>query len=129
MSNEVVKSNKKGIEKIGNNPTYLPAVDILEHKDRLVVIADMPGIEEESVNIDFEDGILNIKAKVQPMNTDGYKALYTEYQTGDYQRSFSVPDEINVEKISAAVKHGVVTITLPKSDKPQARKIPIQIGE
>ena len=129
MSNEAVKSNKQSVEKIGNNPTYLPAVDILEHKDRLVVIADMPGIENDSVNINFEDGVLNIKAKVQPLNVDGYKALYTEYQTGDYQRSFSVPDEINIEKISAAVNHGVLTITLPKSDKPQARKIPVQIGK
>lgn len=127
MTNELQKKSSSDIERTHTNPTYLPKVDIYEdEKDRkLIVYVDMPGAKEKDVSIGFEKGILTISAHVESFAVEGHQLLYSEYKVGDYQRSFSVPEEIDVEKIEACVKNGLVTVILPKSQKPQARKIPV----
>jgi len=129
MNSELQKKNPSSeVEKTHTNPTYLPKVDIYEdEKERkLVVVVDMPGAKEKDVSIGFEKGILNISAHVEPQIPEGHQLVYSEYKTADYQRTFSVPEEIDVEKIEASVKNGLVTVILPKSQKPQARKIPVK---
>lgn len=123
------KEQNKDIERTHAAPTFLPEVDIYEYKDGLVVEADMPGADEKNINVDFQEGILKISGQVRPHNIGSdYKCLYREYKYGDYERSFSVPEEIDIEKIEATMKNGVLTIKLPRSPKPEARKIPISFS-
>ena len=96
-----------------------------------MVLSSLPICQEQmkkSLDIHFEKGILTIRGKSKEVELKGYKAVYSEYQSGDYERSFSVPEEIDVEKIEAKVENGVVTIQLPRSPKPEARKIPVKLG-
>jgi len=127
MNNEEIKNNNEPVEKTYTAPTIMPAVDIYDKDQILTVIADMPGVDGKTLKIDFKDGILTIEGSVSEPEYKQYRALFTEYKIVNYHRSFSVPEEIDVEKIEATVKNGVVTIRLPRSPKPKARKIPVAV--
>lgn len=120
-------SASQEVERTHTRPTYIPPTDIYETETALVVMADMPGVDENSLNINLEKGVLTITGKVPEEEKSGYRLLYSEYKSGDYQRSFTISEEINTEKIEAAIKNGILTITLPKAEKVKARKIPIRV--
>lgn len=118
--------NKAATERIRNVKTFVPRVDIYETKDALLLIADMPGVDEKSVDVELEKNILTITGYV---NTDGIKdksMVYSEYEIGDYERSFTLSDEIDREKILATVKNGVLRLELPKAEKIKPKKIEIK---
>lgn len=107
---------------------YNPDVDIIEGKDKIVVIADMPGVNENSVDITLDDNVLTIYGKVDWKAPDKMKLTHAEYGVGDYQRIFTISGEINREKIVANVKDGVLRLTMPKNDAPKMRKIAVNAG-
>jgi len=123
-----LKDKGKGVERTHNTPTFAPQVDIYEKKDAMVLVADMPGVDEKAVNIDFEKGVLTITGHVEQKEFEGYRPIYAEYRTGDYERSFTVPEEVNVDKIEACVKNGVLKLTLPYAPEPEPKKINIKVG-
>jgi HSP20 family molecular chaperone IbpA len=114
------------IERTWSKRTYSPQVDILERKEDIVVIADMPGVDETSVDINLEKNVLSIYGRVEEEEFRGYSPAYTEYGIGDYERVFTLSDEIDREKIDASVKNGVLTIVLPKAEKMKSRKIAVK---
>lgn len=105
---------------------YNPDVDIMEGKDRIVVIADMPGVDENSIDITLDENVLTIYGKVDWKAPEKMKLTHAEYGIGDYQRIFTISGEINREKIEANVKDGVLRLTMPKNDAPKMRKIAVQ---
>ena len=107
---------------------YNPDVDIIEGKDKIVVIADMPGVNESSVDITLDDNVLTIYGRVDWNIPDKMKLTHAEYGIGDYQRIFTISGEINREKIEANVKDGVLRLTMPKNDAPKMRKITVSAG-
>lgn len=107
---------------------YNPDVDIIEGKDQIVVIADMPGVNESSIDITLEENVLTIYGKVDWKIPEKMKLTHAEYGIGDYQRIFTISGEINREKIEANVKDGVLRLTMPKNDAPKMRKISVQAG-
>jgi len=115
-------------ERIKNRKVFVPKVDIYETRDSIVLIADMPGIDEKSVDITLEKNILTITGSVEPFQMEGYSLAYTEYDTGDYQRAFTISDGVDRNKIDAAVKNGVLRITLLKAEQAKAKKIAITAG-
>jgi len=112
-------------ERTKNGKVYIPKVDIFETKESIVLIADMPGVDETSVDISLEKNILTINGTVTSTNFEGYTLVYTEYDTGDYQRAFTISDEVDRDKIEATVKNGVLKITLYKAEQAKAKKIAI----
>lgn len=106
---------------------FVPRVDIYEMDDKIVVLADMPGVDETSVDITLEKGVLSINGYVEPESPEGYNLGYAEYRVGDYQRSFSLSNEIDQDKIAATVRDGVLNIVLPKMT-PTTKKIAIKAG-
>ena len=104
---------------------YRPNVDILEEKDELVVLADVPGATAEDIVVDFEDGTLTIHAKVKPRGEDDRQYLVQEYGLGDYYRTFRVSESIDAGKISAECADGVLTLHLPKAEAVKPRKITV----
>ncbi len=105
---------------------YSPAVDIIERKDDIVVIADMPGVDDKTVDITLEKNVLTLYGKVDDDMPEKYNLYFSEYWTGDYQRVFTLTDEVDRNKIQASVKNGVLTILLPKAEVVKTRKISVK---
>jgi HSP20 family protein len=104
---------------------YRPNVDILEQGDELLVVADVPGARSDTIDVKFEDGMLEIQAAVEPRECDGHTCLLREYDVGDYYRSFQVSEAIDAGKISAQYADGVLTLHLPKAEALKPRKIAV----
>lgn len=107
--------------------TYVPRVDILEKDDEIVLYADMPGVEKENLDINFEDRQLTIHGKVE-WRQSGMNFVGGEYGVGDFYRTFAIGEAIDVDKISAEIKNGVLTLHLPKSESAKPRKIAVKAG-
>jgi HSP20 family protein len=114
-------------ERLRQQPSYTPRVDILEAKDELVLYADVPGVEPGNVHINFERGELSIHGKCQPRH-ENVNLHLSEYGIGDYYRSFTIGEAIDVNKISAELKDGVLTVHLPKSEAVKPKKIQVKNG-
>lgn len=111
-----------------NRRIYVPKTDIYETKDSIVLIADMPGVDEKSVDVTLEKNVLTIQGRVEPDTYEDHSLAYYEYDTGDYQRAFTISDEVDRDKIEATVKHGVLRVILPKAEPVKAKKITIKSG-
>ncbi|MEO0249883.1 MAG: Hsp20/alpha crystallin family protein [candidate division WOR-3 bacterium] len=116
----------KGVEHTRSQKIYTPNVDIIERSDDILLIADMPGVDEKTVDIGLDNNVLSIYGRVDPEIPENYKLTVAEYGIGDYQRSFTLTDEVDSDKIQATVKNGVLKIILPKAEKVKARKIAVK---
>jgi HSP20 family molecular chaperone IbpA len=114
-----------GAERTRDRLAFVPRTDIYETDEAITLVADMPGVDEDSVDITLENNVLTINGYVEPMQPEGHSLAYAEYRVGDFERSFSVSDQIDREGIEAAVKDGVLYIQLPKITEARIRKIPI----
>jgi HSP20 family protein len=114
-------------ESTRNVPLYVPAVDIYESEEALVLLADMPGVGTESVTIDVRDNQLTIRGTVALEETKE-RALAQEYGVGDYYRQFALGRTIDQSKIEATMKDGVLTLKLPKAGASKPRTITVQTG-
>jgi len=105
-----------------------PAVDVVEKDKAYEITAELPGMDEKNVEVQFSDGVLTIKGEKQEEKEEKKKDYYmSERSYGSFRRSFEVPDGIDVEKIEANFKNGVLCVTLPKSPEAQKKekKIPV----
>jgi HSP20 family protein len=112
-------------EKIRNVKTFVPRVDIYETKEALYLIADMPGVDEKNVDVELEKNILKISGRAEDGKVKDYNLVFSEYEVGDYERTFTLSDEIDRDKIKATVKQGVLRLELPKAEKVKPKKIMI----
>jgi HSP20 family molecular chaperone IbpA len=111
------------VERTRARRCFVPRTDIYEIGDDIFVSADMPGVDDKSVDITLERNVLTINGYVDPVYPENYQLAYAEYDVGDYQRSFRLSDDIDREGIEATVKEGVLRLRLPKADTAKARKI------
>lgn len=112
-------------ESTRNVPLYVPSVDIYESGDSLTLVADMPGVSPENVDIDLKENILTIRGTVT-LEGEGEQILMREYGVGDYYRQFTLGKTIDQSKIEAGMKDGVLTLTLPKEEAAKPRKITVK---
>jgi len=115
-------------ERTRDCPCFVPRADIYELEDQIVVVADVPGADENSIEITLEKSTLTINAFVEPVVPEGHSLTFAEYQIGDFHRSFRLSDEIDRDKIQASVKNGVLHLYLPKASAARARKISVIAG-
>ena len=121
--------NPEAGERTRTNPVYIPRADIFETEGQVSIIADMPGVSEESIDITLEKNTLTIRGYVEAENFAGYTLSYAEYGVGDYERSFVLSEKIDQEHIEASVKNGVLRLLLPKQEEAKARRIQVKTGE
>jgi HSP20 family protein len=107
---------------------FTPSVDIFENDKELVLLADMPGVQANALNIDLRDNTLTLDGEVEPFEAEGEEDVLIEYEMGKYYRQFSVSEMIDQEKIDAQLKDGVLRLTLPKVEKAAPRSITVQAG-
>lgn len=108
-------------------PSYIPAVDIYESPEALTLVADMPGVGSEYVTIDVHDNHLSLRGTVT-IEGEKERVLLQEYGIGDYFREFTLGRTIDQTRIEANMKHGVLTLTLPKAEAIKPRKISVKTG-
>ncbi len=115
-------SNANDVEPTRGSQYFLPSVDIFETDDELTLLADVPGVAPNDVDLHFENGELILQGKVTAGPSHD-KLLAGEYQEGDFFRVFRVHESIDSTKIGAECKNGVLTVHLPKVEKARPRKV------
>ena len=115
-------------DELGNSVAdWVPAVDIVEEKDRFILKADLPGVNSDDIDVSMEDGVLSLSGERKPESNsdiDGFKRV--ERASGKFFRRFSLPDTANAEKISARSANGILEISIPKAPQIQSRRITVE---
>jgi HSP20 family molecular chaperone IbpA len=105
--------------------SFMPVTDIFETDEALTVVLEMPGVSKESVEVGVESDILTIAGRIDFSKYNGLQPLYTEYNIGNYSRSFQISSKIEQDGIKAELKDGVMTLVLPKAEKAKPRRISV----
>jgi HSP20 family protein len=114
-----------GAESTRNVPVFVPPVDIYETEKELTLLADMPGVTIENVDIDLSDSKLTLRGSCTGGEEAG-TSLLKEFRCGDYYRQFSLSNTIDQGKIEASMKNGVLKVVLPKAEAARPRKIDVR---
>jgi len=105
---------------------WSPRVDVREEEARYVIFADVPGIEPKDIEISMDKGVLSIKGeRKSETQAENSKVTRVERTHGSFKRSFTLPDSVDADAITAAGKHGVLEISIPKKAQAAPRKIEI----
>ena len=103
----------------------LPAVDVFEDESGITVLADMPGVSKNELELKVEGDTLSIEGGVHTLAPEGLEALYAELRVPHYRRTFTLSRELDTARIEANLKDGVLTLRMPKQAYAQARRIPV----
>lgn len=95
-------------------------------KDCLTVVADLPGVEQKALDVRVADGILTLQGKTAHIAPGAPVAR--EYELLNFYRQFELPDEIDSDKLAAELRHGVLTLRLPKKEKAKPRKVEVSVS-
>jgi len=120
------KQPAEGAERTRPGRTCRPPADIGESRDAVWLSVDMPGVDERSVEVGLDEGVLTIEGRVALEEYAGLQPLYTEYNVGDFERRFRISDRIDPDRIEARLQDGVLFLNLPKAEEARPRTIPIQ---
>lgn len=105
--------------------TLIPPVDIFEYEDGLAVVVDVPGVPKDGVEVSLDNDVLSIRAT--PRAPEGAESDYAEYRLMPYFRQFQLGEQVDRDKIQAEMRHGVLTIRLPKVEQAKPRKIAVEM--
>ena len=105
--------------------TYVPQVDIYETKEGLWLWADMPGVDEQSLNVHLDNGVLTIEGQVDVQQYENTTPLYTEYNVGNYVRRFTLSNDVDSDHIVARMQNGVLALEIPKAERAKPRRITV----
>lgn len=124
---ELQKREAKAVE-TAKRRVFSPRADVHETDEAIVVVADLPGVADNSVEITLEQDVLTIKGEKETTRPEGFRLSYGERWNGDYERSFALSERVDKEKIEAGIKDGVLRLTLPKVRAAVARRIEVKAG-
>ncbi len=115
-----------GMEAVTDFGTWIPAVDIRETDDALLVHAELPGIAKKDVHVDVHDGVLTVSGERKYEKDVKEENVHrTERSYGRFSRSFSLPRTVDADKVDATMKDGVLEIRLPKTESAKPKAIEI----
>ena len=106
----------------------LPAVDVFEDDAGITLLADMPGVPKDRLELKVEGDTLSIEGQVVPQTPEGLEAVYAEVRIPRYRRTFTLSRELDASKVDASLKDGVLTLRIPKQAHAQPRRIEVQAG-
>jgi HSP20 family protein len=107
---------------------FTPRVDILETDEELTLFVDLPGVRPEDADVRFENGELALHGRCGPRAHAG-DFTRQEYEVGDFYRAFAIGEDIDADRIAAELKHGVLTVHLPKREAARPRKITVRAAD
>ena len=108
--------------------TWVPAINLLEREDAMVITADLPGLKAEDVDVTVEEGTLSIRGerKIEELS-EGETYHRVERLYGTFERTFTLPNSVDVEKIEARFVNGEMVLTLPKREESKPRSVKIKV--
>ncbi|MFG0336256.1 MAG: Hsp20/alpha crystallin family protein [Maioricimonas sp. JB049] len=125
--NEVTQTDRK--ETVVNSwSTVRPRVDIVENDDRFHLHAEMPGVNEEGIEVELEQDLLTLRGTAERSGPEGYRLVYGDRRGRRFERTFRLPQEVNREQIEASVRDGVLTVTLGKVAEAVPKRIAVKRG-
>ena len=130
MSNEIVKANPPVIDDQGSQVdpvVFTPPIDIFETPEGLVLLADLPGVTLESLELQVQDNKLTLFGRVTSDIPPEARLIHQEYALGHFLRSFILSDEVDHERITAKLNQGVLEVVLPQLRKTEPRRIQVTI--
>lgn len=104
---------------------YSPLTDIMETQKELLILMDMPGVNKDRITVKLEKNILEISGQINTAEYSDYKPIYTEYNLGNYTRSFELSNEIDQSAIEASIEDGVLKLVLLKVPEKQPKLIQV----
>lgn len=113
-------------QRMPETPVFVPSIDVREDDEAFTVWCDLPGVEPGDIDLRYEQGRLEIRAKAAPRQGESTSYLLREYGVGDYARSFNLTDTIDASRISAEFKDGVLVLTLPKVEAVRPKRIEVR---
>ncbi|MCH8557750.1 MAG: Hsp20/alpha crystallin family protein [Balneolia bacterium] len=115
------------VSKTGKSGGFMPSLDVVKKDDAIILIIDLPGMEKSDVVISHRDQVLSVSGKRSTSYADGTEFLKKERSTGSFNRSFTLPENVNSADIKASMKQGVLEITVPlKGDAEESETIIIE---
>jgi HSP20 family molecular chaperone IbpA len=124
----ISKGNAGDVDAAGNRKIdnwLTPAVDIFENEAALTLVADLPGVPKDRLNLGIDKGVLTIEALAPTVAAEG--TLFREFGATGYYRRFQLPDTLEFDKVAADLKDGVLTVRMPKAAKARPRKIEVTV--
>ncbi len=119
------RTSPTGREQMRSSARFLtPAVDIFETDENLILVADLPGVDKDGLNINLEKGLLTINGEVKPSSRG--ESIFREFGSANYYRQFQISEHIDADKTSAEFKNGVLTLTIQKAEAAKPRRIEIR---
>ncbi len=122
------KQEVAGEEQTRAGRTFVPQVDICETPDGLCLWADMPGVDDKSVEVRLDEGVLTIEGRVSLDDYENLTPVYTEYNVGNYFRRFSLSADVDTEHIKGRMNNGVLQLELPKAARAKPRRIEVTVS-
>jgi HSP20 family molecular chaperone IbpA len=107
---------------------YRPLADIRDAGKGVVLTLEMPGVGAEGVDIGLERRVLTIRGRGRVTSPEGYRRVYAEYREGDYERVFTLSEDIDEAAIRAEMANGLLTLTLPRAEAARPRRIEVKAG-
>jgi HSP20 family protein len=126
MSGEPRASQQRGAESTRGGPVFQPIADIYENKDALFLSLELPGVDAESLGITLEKRLLTVTGRSRAVVPQGFALTHAEYRDGDYERSFTLSEAIDADKIEAELTDGVLRLKLPKAQPAPAKTIHVK---
>lgn len=111
-----------------DEPALLPPVDVIEDSTGITLYADMPGVPRDKLNLRVDGDQLAIEAEMALTTPEGLQPSYVEVNRSAYRRTFTLSKELDADKVSAELSHGVLRVRIPKADHAQPRRIAIQVN-
>ena len=121
---------KQALEREGTRPglVFWPDGDIVERPDEFFVTAEVPGVDEDHIDVKLEEGVLSIDGRQAAEVDSAWTPVYAEYRLGGYHREFTLSEAIDTEGIRAKMRNGVLELHLPKSQRRRPRQVQVESG-
>ena len=125
---QVAKTEGKDVRQAApaTDEIFVPRVDICENRDEIRLVAEMPGVSQDTLDVTVENNVMTIEGRASvDAPPEGYELVGQEYGVGRYRRDFSLSDQVDLDGIRARVKHGLLELSIPKKEELKTRKIEI----
>ena len=121
-----LSAEKEAGERTHEGPVFVPRVDIYETETGLAIIADLPGVSPEDLEVTLEKRVLSIYGRVEEDAPGGYSQAYREYEVGDFERQFTLSGDFDINGIEANLKYGVLHLAIPRAPEAAAKRIEVR---
>jgi HSP20 family protein len=125
-----VATQDRNVEQERREPEFMlrPAVDIFENDHGITMLADLPGVSNDRLNLQVDKDTLKITGDAAIGATQGMEPLWAEIRAARYERAFTLSSELDAENITAAMKNGALTVNIPKRAEVRPRKIQVRVA-